>query len=108
MEIACGEWEGRLRSEVRAGANGRQPMTDWIFGAPGGETYDEVMDRVGGWLADLPPEAERKVIAVSHGVAGRLLRGAYADLSRAETLAQATPQDAFHRLRDRAVVRIDC
>lgn len=107
MEIACGEWEGRLRAEVRPGGPD-QPMMDWVFNAPGGETYDQLMDRVSGWLADLPSEPERKVIAVSHGVAGRLLRGAYARLSRPGALAQDVPQDAFHRLHGGAVLRIDC
>jgi broad specificity phosphatase PhoE len=108
MEIACGDWEGQLRSEVHDGARSDQPTMDWIFSAPGGETYDDVMGRVNGWLVGLPAEAERKVIAVSHGVTGRLVRGAYASLSRADTLSQDVPQDAFHRLRDRSVVRIDC
>src|SRR5690606_30650880 len=64
MEIACGAWEGRLRAEVRPGGP-EQPMSDWVFNSPGGETYEQLLDRVSGWLADLPPEPERKVIAVS-------------------------------------------
>ena len=36
-------------------------------------------------------EPERRLIVVSHGIAGRLLRGAYAGLSREDTLAQDVP-----------------
>ena len=60
------------------------------------------------WLADQPPEPQRRTIAVSHGVAGRLLRGVYAGLSRQETLNQDVPQDAIYRLVAGNIHRIDC
>ena len=59
-------------------------------------------------LASLPPEPQRKVIVVSHGGSGRVVRGAYLGLPRAETLAQEVPQDAVFRLASGAVERIDC
>ncbi|ACG79475.1 phosphoglycerate mutase family protein [Phenylobacterium zucineum HLK1] len=101
-EICCGDWEGKLRSEVGAGG------PEWFFGAPGGETFEEVMARVESFLADLPPEPRRRMVVVSHGVTGRLLRGAYAGLPRAETLAQDVPQDAVYRLAGGQVDRFDC
>lgn len=101
-EISCGDWEGLTRDEV--GVSG----PEWFFNAPGGETYDQVMARVQGFLADLPPEPERRVIVVSHGVTGRLLRGAYAGLSRQATLAQDVPQDAVYRLWRGQLTRFDC
>lgn len=101
-EIRCGEWEGRLREAV--GASG----PEWFFGAPGGETYEQVMARAGSFLADLPPEPGRRAIVVSHGVTGRLLRGAYSGLSREETLAQDVPQDAVYRLMEGQIDRFDC
>ncbi len=101
-EICCGEWEGRLRREL--GVSG----PDWFFEAPGGETFDDVMGRVSGFLADLPPEPQRRVVVVSHGIAGRLLRGAYARLSREETLTQPVPQDAVYRLHAGQLDRFDC
>jgi probable phosphoglycerate mutase len=61
-----------------------------------------------GFLQDLPPEPERRVIAVSHGVTGRVLRGVYAGLSRADTLLQDVPQDAVFRLTGGDIARIDC
>lgn len=102
VEISCGEWEGRLRDEL--GVSG----PEWFFGAPRGETFDDVMARVESFLAELPPEPQRRVVVVSHGVTGRLVRGAYARLSRAETLAQAVPQDAVYRLSGGQVDRFDC
>ena len=74
----------------------------------GGETYEDVHARVADWLSSLPAEPERKVIVVSHGGSGRVVRGAYLGLSRAETWAQDVPQDAVFRLASGAVARFDC
>ena len=108
VEIGCGEWEGRLRAEIARLHPEKFASREWFFGAPGGETFEDVWERVSSWLSDQPPEPERRVIAVSHGVAGRLLRGAYGRLARRETLNQDVPQDAIFRLLDGAIHRIDC
>ena len=108
MEIGCGAWEGRLRSEL-TDIDPATPMMDWIFGAPGGgETFEDVFGRAQSFLADLPPEPERRVIVVSHGVLGRLMRGAYAGLSREVMLDLDVPQDAIHRLQNGQIDRFDC
>jgi probable phosphoglycerate mutase len=107
-EICCGEWEGRLRTEIAQAHPERFELREWFFGLPGGETFEEVWARVADFLADLPPEPQRRVIAVSHGVAGRLLRGAYAGLSRRETVAQHVPQDAVFRLCGGRIDRLEC
>jgi probable phosphoglycerate mutase len=41
-------------------------------------------------------------------VTGRILRGAYAGLSRSDALMQDVPQDAVFRLARGAIERIDC
>ena len=61
--------------------------------------------RVGGWLDDLAPG--RRIVAITHGPVGRVLRGRYAGLSEAETLTVDEPQDAFFRLHGGAIERID-
>ena len=107
-EVSFGEWDGRLRDELAAEHPEVFARKDWQFSAPGGERYEDVHARVSGWLADLPPESHRKVIVVSHGGAGRVLRGAFLGLSREETWAQAAPQDAVFRMANAAIVRFDC
>jgi probable phosphoglycerate mutase len=67
-----------------------------------------VADRVAAWLAELPPEPDRRVIAVSHGVTGRVLRGLYASLDRDRAAIQDVPQDAVFLLQHGGVGRIDC
>ena len=108
VEIDVGEWSNRLREEVR-GENPHLHGDDaWGFHAPGGETYEVMMARLRAWLSEQAAEPERRLIVVSHGVAGRLLRGAYAGLSKAETLAQDIPQDAVYRLMAGQIDRFDC
>jgi probable phosphoglycerate mutase len=108
VEIDVGEWSNRLREDVR-GENPHLVGDDaWGFHAPGGETYEAMMARITDWLDEQVAEPERRLIVVSHGVAGRLLRGVYAGLSKAETLRQDIPQDAVYRLMAGQVDRFDC
>lgn len=105
-EVHCGEWEGRTWPEVSAGRD--MSSRHWIFDAPGGESFDDIHARLSGFIAALPPEPERRVIAVSHGAAGRILRGVYADLPRDAILDLDIPQDAVHRLQNGQIDRFDC
>jgi probable phosphoglycerate mutase len=108
VEIDVGEWSGRLREEVH-GENPHLMGDDaWGFQAPGGETYEAMMARLISWLDEQAAEPERRLIVVSHGVAGRLLRGAYAGLAREETLRLDIPQDAIYRLASGQIDRFDC
>ena len=107
-EVSLGEWQGRLRRELADEYPEVFETRDWWFSGPGGETYEDVMGRAMSWLGDQPPEQGRRVIAVSHGIAGRLLRGAYGGLSREEIHAQDVPQDAVYRLSGRTLERIAC
>jgi len=107
-EMSWGAHDGRLRSELEAEHPETFGRTGWAFDAASGETYDQVCERVGSWLADLPPEPERRIIAVSHGISGRVLRGLYAGLDRDRTSTQDVPQDAVFLLQHGGVGRIDC
>jgi broad specificity phosphatase PhoE len=107
-EIACGAWEGKLRADVAHHHPEMFKTREWFFGAPGGETFEDVMARAQDWLGSLAPEPERRVIAVSHGVWGRLARGAYAGLGRQATLDQDVPQEAVYRLQGGQIDRFDC
>jgi probable phosphoglycerate mutase len=109
QEMSWGDHDGRLRSELEAENPETFGKSGWAFDAPTtGESYDVVAARVGAWLATLPPEPERKIIAVSHGISGRVLRGLYAGLPRDEAGQQDVPQDAVFLLQNGGVGRIDC
>ncbi len=98
-EISIGSWDGLDRRDIVARAPGLFAGDDgrweWYFRTPDGETYDCVAGRIAAWLAELGDEP---VIAVSHGVVTRVLRGLYAGLPRAEALSLAVPQDRIFRL----------
>jgi probable phosphoglycerate mutase len=109
QEMSWGSFDGRLRAEIEAEHPETFGKTGWAFDAPtDGESYEVVAARVGAWLASLPPEPDRKIIAVSHGISGRVLRGLYAQLPRDEAGQQDVPQDAVFLLQHGGVGRIDC
>lgn len=107
IELSWGDWDGRLRSELAA-AYPDFGRSNWAFHAPTGETYPAMCARLTDWLADLPPEGERRIIAVSHGVTGRVLRGVYAGLATEAVMAHDAPQDAVFQLANGEIRRIDC
>ncbi len=107
IELSWGEWDGRLRSDLAA-AHPAFARSNWAFDAATGETYEALCGRLESWLAELPPERDRRVIAVSHGVTGRVLRGVYGRLGLEALAAQDAPQDAVFRLSDGRIERIPC
>lgn len=108
IELSWGDWDGQLRAELRAREPEAFGESGWSFRSSMGEPYEAVQARMTDWLASLPPEPHRRVIAVSHGIAGRVLRGVYAGLDREATIAQAVPQDAVYRLSGGKLERIEC
>lgn len=108
VEVSFGEWDGRLREELALEHPEAFASKAWRFAAPGGEGHEAVHGRLADWLASLPPEPDRKVIVVSHGGAGRVLRGAFLGLSQDEIWDLAVPQDAVYRLASGAIERFDC
>jgi probable phosphoglycerate mutase len=109
QEMSWGSQDGRLRAEIAAEHPETFGKTGWAFDAPtDGESYDVVCARVGDWLASLPPEPERRIIAVAHGISGRVIRGLYANLPRDQAGQQDVPQDAVFLLQNGGVGRIDC
>ena len=108
IEITVGDWDGRLRAEIEAEAGPAFIRSGWDFSAPNGESFESVVNRTKTWLDSLPTEPNRHIIAVTHGVTSRVLRGVYAGLSREDTLAQLVPQDAIFALSNGNITRIDC
>jgi probable phosphoglycerate mutase len=106
IELSWGDWDGGLRADLKARHPEAFDETGWAFTAAIGEAYEAAQARLRDWLSTLPPEPERRIIAVSHGVAGRLLRGVYAGLSKPDTLAQQVPQDACFRLSGGVIERL--
>ena len=106
IEVAFGEWEMQRVEDVFAQFPELANQPDWYFQAPASEPFADVVKRLEQWLSDpaLPP----KIIVVAHGLLGRILRGIYANLSPEALWQQDMPQDAFFRLQDGNLTRIEC
>ena len=109
-EISLGDWDGMLKDDIRAMApeyDAGAKRWSWFFDAPGGDSYEALTERLGGWLEDARSDGG-PIVAVSHGVAGRILRGLFLKLHRDEALMLDIPQDAFFWLNGGAIERIEC
>ena len=107
MEVSCGAGEGRVWDDVDADPALADAPRDWLFGHMGGESHEQVRARAESFLAALEPEPGRRVIAVSHGITGRVLRRAYARLEGLDGY-EHVPQDAVFRLQNGQIDRFDC
>lgn len=99
MEVSVGSWDGLTKFEIAnefPGALDGADAFDWYFRSPDGESFDAACNRARSWLADV----QGPMIAISHGLFGRLIRGVYAGLSKREMLELPVPQDGFYRLSE--------
>ena len=99
VEIGLGAWEGMTWDEIDAafpGALHGCTPHERFFRPPGGEGHGAMMARLGNWLGDI----DGPTIAVSHGFAGRVLRGLYGGLDPLAALDLPQPQDGVFRLAD--------
>jgi broad specificity phosphatase PhoE len=106
-EVSWGDWDGLTIVEIKARdpANWQAHIEDrWNVGPPGGESYRMLCERIGDWLASV--KVEPRLIVVSHGAVGRVLRGLYLGLEPEQTLQLKEPQDALIRLADGTVATI--
>ena len=111
-ERCYGHWQGFTDAEIIA----RHPdewaareADRWSYAVPGGgENYPMIGERLADWLSEQP--VDRPIVLVTHGQAGRALRGRYLGLSPAETLALPEPQTAAFHLADGKVRHLagDC
>ncbi len=106
-EVAVGDWAGLTTKEIEHTWPTLLDQTDhynWFFNAPNGESYDAVVSRLTDWLdsiKDVP-----KVIVISHGLTGRILRGIYAGLAKEDALKLDVSQDVFFKLTHKNIQNI--
>ena len=108
-EISLGSWDGLTFEDIEAAHPGALDGLDrygWHFNSPDGETYEAITARLAAWLAEAQGSA-RKLIVVSHGIAGLILRGLYGGQEREVAMRAGAPQDAVHRLHGGQVTRIN-
>lgn len=106
VEWDYGAYEGRTTPEIREEVPG---WTVWTHPCPGGETGAEVAARLDRVLADADRElADRDVVLVGHGHAGRVLIARYLGLEPAAGVGFAFDAASVTVLgHERGVPRID-
>lgn len=91
-EISFGRWEGLTLAEVaeRDADGGKRRQADkWRFVPPGGESYADLSERIGGWL----DSQDRPAVVVAHGGVLRVLQHRIGGVAAAEAPLLAVPQD---------------
>jgi len=99
-EVSLGSWDGLTDEEVEdisPGVCDGATRFDWFFRSPNGESFEQAESRLRHWLLEVEQLPGCHVV-VSHGLSGRILRGAYAGLPRSETLRLDVPQDVVFKL----------
>ncbi|MBO0739146.1 MAG: histidine phosphatase family protein [Alphaproteobacteria bacterium] len=98
-EISVGSWDGLTYREIairRPGIFDGEGRHEWYFRSPDGDSYEAFAARVGLWLSEWGETP--LLVAVTHGIVSRVLRGLYARLPRATALTLPVPQDRIFRL----------
>ena len=106
-EVHTGQWSGLPKAELETQYPGMlegEGLNHWVFRCPGGESHQQVATRLSHWLADLVPGD--RVVAVSHGIAGRVLRGLYLGMDPDQAMRGDSPQDALFVMSKGCIERI--
>ena len=101
-EVGLGSWDGLTEEDISiAWPDAAKGATryDIFFRSPDGEGLEALSARLKSWLDEALRDG-RPRIAVSHGVAGRVLRGLYAGMDQQSMLKLPAPQDVVFRLAD--------
>ena len=96
IERAFGAHDGQTwRDLFAAGIDpDRDPASYHDWRPDGGESFADVAERVGAWLA----EVRRPAIVVSHSGVSRVLRGLLLGLAKSEIVHLDVPQHRFYRI----------
>ena len=106
-EISWGDWEGYTGQEIEErwpGVYAERRKNKWKFQPPNGESYALLTQRVGEWLDEVT-ETD-KLIVVTHGAAGRAIRGIYSRMTPGAAIGLEAPQDAFFFLSGGDITKI--
>ena len=106
-EVSLGSWDGLTISEIEEqfpGALADTNQYNWYFNNSDGETYEMVVARVSSWLDSI--KNVPRVIAISHGLSGRILRGVYAKLEKTKALQLEVSQNTIFKLSNGTIESI--
>ncbi len=99
MEVHFGDWQGFTYAELEArqpGSTAARLQDKWGFVAPGGESYQMLLDRIRPWFDALA----RPTICVTHGGVMRVLFRLVEDRAPDAVAAMDIPQGRVLRMRN--------
>ncbi|MGF1761954.1 histidine phosphatase family protein [Aliivibrio kagoshimensis] len=105
-EFMLGSWEQRTVPSLVAEMPNLLNDKDWYLKAPQAESYESVKTRLLSWLAERPESED--IVVISHALTGIVLRGILLNLSYNQVWEQDLPQDAFFKIEQGSVERINC
>ncbi|MGM9986972.1 MAG: histidine phosphatase family protein [Bacillaceae bacterium] len=108
-EVTVGSWAGLTTKEIETSWPEQLKHTDgynWYFNSPDGESYDAVVKRVSDWLESV--KNREKMIVVSHGLTGRIIRGVYNNLEKEHALKLDVSQHTFYKLTNGTIEAFCC
>ena len=84
----------------------RREKDPWNFSHPNGESSQMVWERVRPFIEKIA-NLEGIHVVVTHGVVSKIIRGMYLNLSPEEIFSLDRPQNAFHKLQNGKVEKIE-
>ena len=94
IETGLGDWEQQKIQDIKTRHPHLHNLGGWYFQAPNVERLACVRHRLQNWLDD--PATPARVILVSHGLTGVILRGLLDNLDDSSLWQLDKPQDAFY------------
>jgi broad specificity phosphatase PhoE len=99
-ELGCGEWEGKLRSEVGEGSF--LIRTNWLDKPPGGESYADGETRVAGFIEEITsPDIQYPILVVGHASVNRVFLKLWLDLDPERAMIINSPHDTIYLIDGR-------
>jgi len=99
-EVYFGLWDGMTDGEIKMQYPDlwkERELNKWQFNGYDGESYEKAHQRAKEWLA---ANYQAKTIIVCHCSFGKILRGAYAELSAEEIMAMDFHHTDIYKLKD--------
>jgi len=108
IEFDYGDWSGLTNEEIEMhypGALRVREVNKWYYTVPKGESYQDVEAKVDAWMEELPEE--KTIIAVTHSVVSRVIRGKYLGMPKPVASLLEHPQNMIFRLHNQRVDSFD-
>ncbi|MGI9290576.1 MAG: histidine phosphatase family protein [Gammaproteobacteria bacterium] len=108
IEFDYGDWSGLTNEDIEGnypGALRVREINKWYYTVPNGESYQDVEAKVDTWLEELPED--KTIIAVTHSVVSRVIRGKYLGMPKPVASLLEHPQNMIFKLHNQRIDSFD-